>query len=214
MPRRPEVDPAYIWEIQYHPSDHVYANLMAKVGRFLDRGDPNQDFVGVVIYPNRGLEQKNLHPYRWWIRSDQLVRIYLDDLPAAGPEQFELGTLELIAAHPEAALAKAQAMVPRLRASNRPRAFQETVIQFIETIILYQFPKWSRKEIEKMLQVTDVRETRVFQEALEEGMEKGREEAMEAIVSRLFERNQTVTEIAELTGLTPAQIRKLKKKAK
>lgn len=32
-----------------------------------------------------------------------------------------------------------------------------------------QFPHWSREEIEKMLQVSDVRQTRVYQEALQEG---------------------------------------------
>ena len=44
------------------------------------------------------------------------------------------------------------------------------MIQFIETVILYQFPKMSREEIERMLLVNDVRETREFQEGREQAI--------------------------------------------
>ena len=128
QPLQAEVDPAYIWEAQNHPSDKVYANLLSKIGRFLEHGNPSQDFVAVVIYPNRAMEQKNLRPYRCLLDSDQLIRIYLDELPPARPEQFEMGILELIAAKPEAALENAEAMVPRVRESKLPKQFQRMVI--------------------------------------------------------------------------------------
>ena len=227
LPREPETDPAYIWEAQCYSSEKVYANLLSKVGRFLEHGDPKQDWVAVVIYPNRAFEQSNLQPYRCLIESDQLVRIYLDELPPAPSDNFEMGVLELIAAKPEVALEKARSMVPRLRSSNRTREFQRQVVQFIETVVVYQFPKLSRKEIEKMLQVSDVRETRVFQEALEEGLEKGvkkgreegieegiekgREEGIEKVALRMLASELPIAEIARLTGLSPIRIRKLKK---
>jgi predicted transposase/invertase (TIGR01784 family) len=178
---------------------------LSKIGRFLEHGNPSQDFVAVVIYPNRAMEQKNLRPYRCLLNSEQLIRIYLDELPPARPEQFEMGIHELIAAKPEAALEKAKAMVPRVRESKLPKQFQRMVIQFIETVILYQFPKWSRAEIENMLQVTDISQTRVFQEALQEGIEK--------VARRMIEKGRPTAEIAELTGLTPAQVRKLIKQS-
>ncbi len=130
-PLQPVGQPAYLWEAQFYASETVYANLLSKIGRFLEHGNPEQDWVAVVIYPNRELEQKNLHPYRCLLESDQLVRIYLDELPPAPPDQFELGILELIAAQPETALKKAQAMVPRLRASKQPRQFQRMLLQLI-----------------------------------------------------------------------------------
>ncbi len=115
-----------------------------------------------------------------------------------------MAILELIAAKPEAALDKAKAMIPQLRASNRPIKFQKLVIQFVETVILYQFPKWSREKIEEMLQVSDVRQTRVFQEAKEEAVEKVPLAFLKLAIS--------VEKIVTATGLTPAQIRKLGKK--
>jgi len=204
------VGPAYLWEAQNYVSETLYANIMSKIGRMLEHGDPNQDWVAVAIYANRALEQKSLHPYRWLLNSDQMIRVYLDELPPAPPDQFEMGVLELIAAKPDAALAKAQAMLPRLVASKRSKKFQRMLIQFVETVILYQFPTWSREEIEKMLQVSDVRQTRVFQEGVQEGIDKG----MEKVALRLLQIGRPVDEIATVTDLTPAQIRKLKKKSK
>ena len=209
-PLQPGGDPAYLWEAQFYASETVYANLLSKIGRFLEHGNPGQDWVAVVIYPHRELEQKNLHPYRCLLESDQLVRIFLDELPPAPPDQFEMGILELIAAKPESALEKAQAMVPRLRGSEQPKQFQRMVLQLIETVIVHQFPNWSREEIEKMLQVTDVSQTRVFQEANEEG----RAEERESVARRLLKMERPIAEIAQATGLTPAQIRKLSKKSK
>ena len=180
-PLDPDAGPAYLWEAQFYRSDKVYANLLTKIGRFLEHGDSGLDWVAVVIYPDRSLEQSNLHPYRCLVQSDQLIRVYLDELPPAAPDQFEMGILELIAAKPEAALEKARAMVPRLRRGNVTKQFQRMMIQFIETVIVHQFPNWSRAEIEKMLQVTDVRQTRVFQEALEEGRQEGLEQGIETV---------------------------------
>ena len=52
--------------------------------------------------------------------------------------------------------------MPRLKASMRSEPIQRMMLQFIETVHVYQFPNWSRAEVEKMLQVTDISQTRVF----------------------------------------------------
>lgn len=213
-PLNPDPGPTYLWEAQFYPSDKVYANLLSKIGHFLEHDGPAQEWIAVVIYPHRAMEQQNLHPYRCLVNSDQLIRVYLDELPPAPPDQFEMGILELIAAKPEAALEKAKSILPRVRASNRTQKLQRLLIQFVETIILYQFPGWSRKEVEKMLQVTDIRQTRIYQEALEEGRQEGAEQKAEAIARQLLEMGRPVAEIAQVTGLTPAQVRKLRKKPK
>jgi predicted transposase/invertase (TIGR01784 family) len=71
-------------------------------------------------------------------------------------------------------------------------------------------------EVEKVLQVTDIRKTRVWQEALEEGIEQGREEGREegreAVAQRMIADGRPVAEIVRYTGLTAAQVRKLSKK--
>ena len=41
--------PAYLWEAQFQRSETVYANVLAKVGHFLQHDGPGQDWVAVVI---------------------------------------------------------------------------------------------------------------------------------------------------------------------
>jgi hypothetical protein len=45
-----------LWEAQFYASEKVYANLLSKIGRFLEHGNPEKDWVAAVIYPNRELE--------------------------------------------------------------------------------------------------------------------------------------------------------------
>jgi predicted transposase/invertase (TIGR01784 family) len=212
LPLTPAAGPAYIWEAQCYRSNTVYANLMSKIGRFLEHGDPSQPWVAVVIYPTRSLEQKNLEPYGCLLNSDQMVRVDLDELAASETDRLELGILSLIAVGPEEALQKARQLVPRVRSSKLAAGFRRRVIQFIETVILHQFPKMSREEIERMLQVTDVRETRVFQESLEEGFQTGCEQTAVGIATRLLRLGRPVAEVVEATGLSAAKVRALKKR--
>jgi predicted transposase YdaD len=86
----------------------------------------------------------------------------------------------------------------------------------IETVIIYKLAQLSREEIQTMLQVHDIRETRVYQEAkeegLKEGMEKGIEKGMEkgiekgmekgiekgVAIAKLASRKKSVAEIAAI----------------
>lgn len=117
---------------------------------------------------------------------------------------------------------RAQELIPQVRQSAEPSEKQQHLIEFIETVISYQFPKMGRKELEKMLQVESYRETRLFQEGVEEGLEKGlekgrqvgrqegEEEAKIAIARRMMVNQRPLEEIADTTGLTLAQVEKLR----
>jgi predicted transposase YdaD len=43
----------------------------------------------------------------------------------------------------------------------------------VERIVVYKFPQKSREEIEAMFELSDLKQTRVYQEALAEGETKG-----------------------------------------
>lgn len=97
----------------------------------------------------------------------------------------------------------------------RMRAVEKKRLELIGAIVLHQLPKRGREEVEKMLQVNDLRATRVYQEALEEGIEqgieKGRREEKKALALRLLEEKTSRKKIAEWTGLSPAAIQRRKK---
>ncbi|ACK66847.1 conserved hypothetical protein [Rippkaea orientalis PCC 8801] len=52
----------------------------------------------------------------------------------------------------------------------------KNLLQLIETILVYKLPQMNRQEIEKMFSLSDLRETKVYQEALEQGREQGRQQ--------------------------------------
>ena len=191
-------------EFQNHPSERTYSNLLLKVGLYLEKVNPRQNWQAVVIYRSRSTEQANLLPYRTWLQSEQLTRIYLDELPEPQPGEFGLSILRLIIAKADEALGTARRLIPQVRESNVPSEQRAKLIELIETVVAYQFPKLTRKELEKMLQIDSFRETKVYKEAFEEGIE--------TVARRLLEQKFSLKKIAELTGLSEGKIKRLQKK--
>jgi predicted transposase YdaD len=60
----------------------------------------------------------------------------------------------------------------KIEQENDPE-IQEQVLELIETVLVYKFPKLSRQEIETMFTHSDLKLTRVYQEAREEGELRG-----------------------------------------
>jgi predicted transposase/invertase (TIGR01784 family) len=216
VPQPPdETAPVYFVEFQNHRSTHTYSNLLLKIGLYLEKVNPRQNWQAVVVYPHPGVEQENTVPYRGFLGSEQFTRIYLNQLPPPPQGKFGLEIVRMMAASPRNALVAAQSLVPAIRNSKLDLHARRRLIELIETVVLYQFPVLSRRELEKMLQVNDFRETKVYQEALEEGREEGKRlgvaEASEAIARRLLAEGLSAAKIAAITGLTQAQVKKLKK---
>ncbi len=87
------------------------------------------------------------------------------------------------------------------------------LIELIEIVVSGHFPRMGRKELERMLQIKDFRETKDYQEALEEGIEQGREQTREEIALRLLKKKHPAQEVAELSGLSLRQVQSLRKKS-
>ena len=72
---------------------------------------------------------------------------------------------------------------------------------------MYKFPNLSREEIEAMLGLSELKKTRVYQEARQEGREEGKLETKLKIVPKLQQRGLSLEEIAELLELDVAILR-------
>ena len=70
-------------------------------------------------------------------------------------------------------------------------------IELIYTVFVYKFPKLSREEIETMLGLSELKQTKVYQEAVEEGELKAKLE----MVPVLLELGMTAEQIAARLGL-------------
>ncbi|MGB5594720.1 MAG: DUF4351 domain-containing protein [Crocosphaera sp.] len=86
---------------------------------------------------------------------------------------------------------------------------KQNLLQLIETVLVYKLPKINRQEIEKMFSLSDLRETKVYQQALEEGRQEGELIAKPTLILR-----QISLKIAKITPdiekkvqqLTPNQL--------
>ncbi|MBW4569719.1 MAG: DUF2887 domain-containing protein [Tolypothrix carrinoi HA7290-LM1] len=78
------------------------------------------------------------------------------------------------------------------------RHLQINEVIVIETILVYKFPKMSREEIEAMFGLSELKQTRVYQE--------GRLEAKLEAIPRLLALGLTVEQIAQALDLDIAQV--------
>ena len=79
-------------------------------------------------------------------------------------------------------------------------------MQIIETILIYKFPRMNREEIEAMFGLSELKQTRFYQEAKEEGIEEGEHKAKLDAVPGLIGLGLTREQIAQVLNLSLAEI--------
>ena len=132
-----------------------------------------------MLFSNRRIEPKPALVYDVLLESRKVQRVYLEDFVQSEPESLGIGLIRLIVSKPTAKVVEqAQSLILQAQRSPRADLENQVIIELIETIMVYKFPKLSRKEIERMFGLIELRQTRVYQDALEEGREEGRQAAL------------------------------------
>jgi predicted transposase/invertase (TIGR01784 family) len=136
-------------------------------------------------------------------------------MPEIAEAPLGLSILYLIRQTESHAAATAQAMVARSKREIEDAALRTELVELIETVILYKLPRLSREEIQAMLQVHDIRETRVYQEAKEEdrkeGIETERQRSFQEklrSIEKMAALKMSAETIADLLGLELDLVRK------
>ncbi|WP_416675958.1 DUF2887 domain-containing protein [Egbenema bharatensis] len=125
----------------------------------------------VVIYPARSVEQSQFHPYQALLNSEQVNRVYLDELGEIRMLSLWLAVMVLTTVGIDQAPDEARYLLDRTRQEvSEPNS--RAIMELITTIVAYRFDQLSRREIEAMLDIT-LQETRVYREIKEEGREEG-----------------------------------------
>ena len=168
----------YFLEIQFQKDGQLYRRLFAEVCLFLRQNPDIVDWRAVVIYGDRSLEPSDLCPYQNWLASPDIQRIYLDELANESPSKG-LDLIRLIIEPEATAVDRARQLLNQAQQTTISGLSPTAIIELIETIVVYKFPQLSRQEIEQMLNLSDLKQTRVYQEALAEGVEQGLEQGLE-----------------------------------
>jgi predicted transposase/invertase (TIGR01784 family) len=139
---------------------------------------------------------------------ERVTRIYLDEL---GESSLGVGVVKLVIETEEAAPALAKQLIAQANQQLTDVTIKPDLINLIETIIVYKLPKKSRKEIEAMLGLSELKQTRVYQEAVAEGKQEGKAETTRKLALNLLRVGMSLEQIAEVTELSLQQIQALQK---
>ncbi|PZD70842.1 hypothetical protein C1752_08984 [Acaryochloris thomasi RCC1774] len=189
LPRLDAPDQTVIFlENQFQPDPEFYHRFFGEIITYLKQYPSTADWQAVVIFPERKIEPDDAHLYRALLNSDQVYRLYLEDLADVTTDSIGIGLMQLIIADSVEAASKARSLLSRAKAQGRTDPQMPAIMELIETIVIYKFPQLERAEIERMLGLSDLKETKVYQEAVQEGQQKGRLEESQSLVLRQLTR--------------------------
>ncbi|WP_066426137.1 Rpn family recombination-promoting nuclease/putative transposase [Anabaena sp. 4-3] len=177
----------YFCEVQFQKDERLYERLFAESSLYFYRNrDRFSDWQAVIIYPSRSVEQSDIYPYRGWFNSNQVHRVYLNEL--GNIRQLSLWVALMVLTTVEEAQAAQEARYLLERAAvEQPETASHAIIDLVTTIMVYKFEQLSRVEVEQMLGIT-LKETRVYREIKEEGREQGRVVEARSLILRQLTR--------------------------
>lgn len=175
----PETDNSgiiYFCEVQFQKDERLYERLFGEAFLYFYRNrERYSDWQAVVIYPTRSIEQSDTHPYRSLLNCDQVHRVYLNELGEIRQLPLGIALMVLTIVEEEQAPQEARYLLTRTQQEITEPERSRAIIDTIATIMVYKFIDLSRREVEAMLGLR-LEESRVYQEAKEEGRLEGRQE--------------------------------------
>ncbi|MBD2450570.1 Rpn family recombination-promoting nuclease/putative transposase [Nostoc sp. FACHB-152] len=188
-------------EVQFQKDEGLYHRFFTESLMYLNRNQSQyDDWHCVVIFPSRSLEPNDQRTHRIFLNSDQVQRIYLDELGTSDTLPIGINLMQLTIASSETMAEQAKQLIQRVKLEETGTLPKNEIIEIITTIAVYKFSSLSREEVEAMLGIT-LEETRVYQEAkeegLEQGLEQGRGEILKVAVPLLLKSGMSVEQIAQ-----------------
>lgn len=205
LPAAGEDNPIYFLEVQFQPDAEFYSRFFAEIFLYLRQNKPQNDWRAVVLYPSQSADTGDIKHYREFFDSQRVKRIYLTQLGSIADRSIGIGAIELVISSEESAIEQARDLIDKVREQIPDELTQQELLQLIETILVYKLPNKSRQEIEAMFGLSELKQTKFYQEAFQEGLQEGRQEGETAgkleSVPRLLALGLTVEQIAQALAL-------------
>jgi predicted transposase/invertase (TIGR01784 family) len=183
-------------EVQFQKDEALYHRFFTESMMYLNRNQSQyDDWYCVVIFPSRSLEPSDVKTHRMFLSSDQVQRIYLDELDSPNMP-IGINLMLLTTASKNEMAEQARFLIERVQLEETATVLKNEIIDIITTIAVYKFSSLSREEVEAMLGLT-LQETRVYQEAKAEGRKEGETEILKLTVPLLLKTGMTVEQIAQ-----------------
>ncbi|EAZ89506.1 Rpn family recombination-promoting nuclease/putative transposase [Crocosphaera chwakensis] len=161
--------PLYLVEVQFQPEEDLYYRLFSEFFLFLRQYKPPHPWQMVVIYPSRKIEREQSIHFRNLLNLEEVSIIYLNELGESAKDSLGIGMINLVVESEEKSVPQAKKLIKKAQNQLSDEGSKRQLIDLIESIIVYKFPKKSRQEIEAMFELADLKKTKVYQEAFTEG---------------------------------------------
>lgn len=150
-------------EIQFQFDQYLYDRMFSEIGMYLAQNPAIPDWRAVAIFPRRSMEPKNQTRHRSLLQGDQFQVIYLEDLLGDPSELLGIQLMQLIVSKPKDTEQYLQSIVRQMQGKTDFR--NQEIIKLVSTVMVYKFPQLSREEIEAMFTISELKQTKVYQEA-------------------------------------------------
>ncbi len=209
--------PFYIVEVQFQPDPQLYDRLFSELLLYIRQYKPPHPWQLVVIYPDRQIERINTLHFTGFLQLPNITRIYINELTPSESTSLSVQLLKLITAPEATAPDLATQIARQAKVEILDLAIKKNLINLLETIIVYKLPYKSREEIAAMLNLSNLKETKFYQEVFAEGEAEGKAEGKaeeraeakqreKAAILRMSNRGLSVAEIATFLDLPEAEV--------
>jgi predicted transposase YdaD len=153
--------------VQFQNKPEFYWELITEINIYLNQYKPEQDWQAVALFAKRSLDVEKLTNYQQeLVNSGRIKRIYLDEIASGS---IGMGLIELIVSKENQSQELVKNLMTRTKTEVSNDSERQGIIELLESVLMSKFSQLSRQEIEAMFLVSDIKQTRVYQEAKEEG---------------------------------------------
>ena len=200
--------PIYFIEIQFQKKANFYWEFLSEILLYLSQYEPENEWKAVAIFADRQIAPTKLSNFQQELIDNQrLIPIYLNELGES--ESVAIAIVQLITS-PESDAPK---IVHGLKQQN----LNPDIMELVEAVLVSKFKNLSREEIEAMFALSDIKNTRVYKDALREvelkglhrGLRKGLLKGRQEIALNLLKTGMDIEQVAQVTGLKVEQVRQL-----
>ncbi|MFO0129429.1 MAG: DUF2887 domain-containing protein [Pseudanabaena sp.] len=169
--------PIFLAEIQFQPKEDFYSEFLAEIFLYLNQYRPIQDWQAVAIFARHNSEPAPDKFCQELITLGRIKRVYLEDLRQE-TNSHGIEIIQLILASEKKAPTIARKLAEKIEQETNTE-LRDNIVEFIEAVLVYKFPKLTRQEVEAMFSHSDLKKTRVYQDAMLEGVQIGEQRGLQ-----------------------------------
>jgi predicted transposase/invertase (TIGR01784 family) len=140
LPPESAIGVVYFCEVQFQKDEFLYERVFGESFLYFYRNRKRfSNWQAVIIYPNRATEQSDTTPFSALLNSDQVHRVYLEELGNIQALPLGVALMVLTTVVEAEAPAVARELFVRSQGSGLEPETISAIMEMIKTIVIYKF---------------------------------------------------------------------------